>query len=42
MAQAIRDGGTAEPDFGHAVRVHRLLDALRKSSDDRRTIGVGS
>ena len=42
MAQAIRDGGTAEPDFGHAVRVHRLLDALRQSSDERRTIGVGS
>ncbi len=42
MAQAIRDRATAEPDFRHAVRVHRLLDALRKSSDDRRTIGVGT
>ena len=42
MARAIRDGAKAEPDFRHAVRVHRLLDALRKSSDDRRTIGLGS
>lgn len=42
MARAIRDGAPAEPDFRDAVSVHRLLDALRQSSDDRRTIGVGA
>ncbi len=42
MAHAIRSEEKAGPDFRHAVRVHRLLDALRKSSDDRRTIGAGA
>ena len=40
MAQAIHDRTAATPDFRRAVRVHRLLDALRTSSDERRTIGV--
>jgi predicted dehydrogenase len=28
LARAIRDGGPMEPDFGHAVRRHRMLDML--------------
>lgn len=42
MAGAIRDGAAAEPDFGHALEVHRLLDLVRMSSDERRAIGVGT
>lgn len=40
MAQAIRDRAPAEPDFDHAVGVHRLLDSALRSSNERRTIGV--
>jgi predicted dehydrogenase len=40
MAEAIRDGAPAVPDFSHAVGVHRLLDSVRESSDERRGIGV--
>ena len=42
MAQAIRDGASAEPDFNHALDVHRLLDAVRQSSDEQRAIRVGT
>jgi predicted dehydrogenase len=42
MAKAIREGTTAAPDFRHAVGVHRLLDVVRKSSEDGRTIAVGT
>ena len=42
MADAIRHGAPAEPDFGHAVGVHSLLDSVRQSSDERRAIGVGT
>jgi predicted dehydrogenase len=42
MAEAIRDGAPAEPDFSRAVGVHRLLDSVRESSDERRAIGVGT
>lgn len=42
MAQAIRGGAVTEPDFRDAVRVHRLLDAVRQSSHKRRAIGVES
>lgn len=41
MAEAIRDRAEAEPDFNHALGVHRLLDSVRESSDERRPIGVG-
>jgi predicted dehydrogenase len=41
MAEAIIDGGAGEPDFGRALEVHRLLDAVT-SSDERRALGVGS
>jgi len=42
IAEAIRDGAAAEPDFDHALEVHRLLNSVQKSSDERRTIGVGT
>ena len=42
MAHAIRDGAPAGPDFDRALEVHRLLDAVRRSSDERRTMGVGT
>ena len=32
--------GPAVPDFDHAVRLHRLLDAIRQSSDEGRRIAV--
>jgi predicted dehydrogenase len=42
MADAIRTGAAAAPDFDRAVRVHRLLDALQGSSDQRHTTGAPS
>ncbi|MGB5432518.1 MAG: Gfo/Idh/MocA family oxidoreductase [Acidimicrobiia bacterium] len=42
MAQAIRKGASAKPDFSDAVRVHRLLDSVRASSAKREAIGVGA
>ena len=41
MAEAIRDRTAAEPDFDHALEVHRLLETVRKSSDQQRVVGVG-
>ncbi len=41
MADAIRTGAAAEPDFDHALHLHRLLDSVQKSSDERRVIGAG-
>ncbi|NNF63724.1 MAG: Gfo/Idh/MocA family oxidoreductase [Acidimicrobiia bacterium] len=42
MAEAIRGRGSYLPDFDHAVKVHRLLDAIERSSAEGRTIQVGS
>ena len=42
MAEAIRNGSSYLPDFDHAVEVHRLLDAIQRSSDEGRTIGVST
>lgn len=42
MAEAIRGITAATPDFDHALRVHRLLDALQESSDQRHTTGAPS
>ncbi|MFJ7280412.1 Gfo/Idh/MocA family protein [Kitasatospora sp. NPDC098663] len=36
LAQAIRTGGPSEPDFGTALRTHRLLDAIRTSAETGR------
>jgi predicted dehydrogenase len=33
FAEAVRSGMQAEPDFDHAVRRHRMLDAVRRASD---------
>jgi predicted dehydrogenase len=33
FADAIRNGGDIEPDFDHAVRRHRMLDAIRRASE---------
>ena len=33
FAEAIRGGGSVEADFEHAVRRHRMLDAIRRASD---------
>jgi predicted dehydrogenase len=40
LAAAIRSNGAVEPGFDHAVRRHRLIDAIQRSSDERRTIEV--
>ena len=33
FADAIRNGGPVEADFDHAVRRHRMLDAIRRASE---------
>ena len=33
FAEAIRSGGSIEADFDHAVRRHRMLDAIRRASE---------
>jgi predicted dehydrogenase len=33
FAEAIRTGAQIEPDFDHAVRRHRMLDAIRRASE---------
>jgi predicted dehydrogenase len=33
FAKAIRSGNAVEPDFDHAVRRHRMLDAIRRASE---------
>jgi predicted dehydrogenase len=38
LAPAIADGKDAEPGFDHAVRLHKLLDAMQKASDEGRTV----
>ena len=40
MAKAIRDGSEVEPDFDLAVKRHRLIDAIQRSSDEGRTIAL--
>jgi predicted dehydrogenase len=43
LARAITEGRPAEPDFGTAVRYHRLLDAIQRASDTgaRQDTGAG-
>jgi hypothetical protein len=33
MAEGIREGKSASPDFDVAVKRHRLLDVIQKASD---------
>lgn len=40
MADAIRNGTPVMPDFDLAVERHRLIDAIQRSSDERRTISL--
>jgi predicted dehydrogenase len=40
LAKAIRAGTAVEPDFDLAVRRHRLIDAIQRSSDSGRTIAI--
>jgi len=38
FAQAIRDGKSQQPTFETAVDLHRLVDAIRRASNDRREV----
>jgi predicted dehydrogenase len=38
LAAAIGSNTAPDPDFDHAVRRHRLIDAIQRSSHERRTI----
>jgi predicted dehydrogenase len=38
LANAIRDDSPVEPDFASAVQRHHLIDAIRRSSDERNAI----
>jgi len=38
LAEAIRTGSPAEPDFEHALKRHRLIDAITRSSKEGRSI----
>jgi len=40
LARGIVDGTPVDPDFDHAVARHRLIDAIRTSSAQRRTISL--
>ena len=40
IGDAIRDGGSPQPDFAAAVSRHRLLDLLQQSSDEGRKLTV--
>src|SRR3954468_19087246 len=42
LAAAVRTGRPQGPDFDHAVRRHRLLDAISKSSVERRQVEIPS
>jgi predicted dehydrogenase len=41
LAAAVRSGRPQGPDFAHAVRRHRLLDAIVESSTERRQVDTG-
>lgn len=41
FGQAIRSGGPCQPDFATAVELHRLVDAIRQSSDTGQAVAVG-
>ncbi len=42
LAKAIREDGPVEPDFDVAVQRHRLIAAIEQSSDEARTLLLGS
>jgi predicted dehydrogenase len=41
LAKAIHAGEQFAPDFDDALRLHQLLDAVQRSSDEGRTITLG-
>ena len=41
FAEAIRTGSKIEPDFDHAVRRHRMLDAIVRASETGQRQKVG-
>jgi predicted dehydrogenase len=42
LAAAVRTGRPQGPDFDHAVRRHRLIDAITRSSAERRAVEVSA
>jgi predicted dehydrogenase len=40
LADAIRGGEPAQPDFDHAVRMHKLIDLIQRASDEGRSVKV--
>ena len=40
LGEAIREGREAQPDFALAVKRHRLLDAMQRSSDQGARVPV--
>lgn len=42
LANAIRNGSAADPDFAHGVRRHRLIDAIARSSREGRPQSLDS
>jgi predicted dehydrogenase len=40
LAPAITEGRDVEPSFQHAVRLHKLIDAMQRASDEGRTVKV--
>jgi predicted dehydrogenase len=38
FAEAIRSGKGSQPDFGTAVALHRLVDAIKQASDTGREV----
>ena len=41
MAEAIREGKHFAPNFEDALAVHKLLDAIQRSSDEGRVVKLG-
>ena len=42
FGEAIRGQGERHPDFDTAVDLHRLVDSIRLSSEQRQAVAVGS
>ena len=40
FAEGIRNGQCSLPNFDHAVRLHRMLDTMRRSAESRREVEV--
>ena len=41
MAEAIRENKGFEPNFEDALAVHKLMDAIQRSSDEGRVVKLG-